>query len=394
MLYPHQKQILSENPVRKILAWATSLGKTLALVSLANQNEVSPLVICPKSLKKRWMRESFNKKFLVMTKEEFRKHHKEVPRFEAVIVDEIHHFSGKSQMMKSLLWYVNNKRPRFVWGASATPYRSTPWNVYYLAGIMGLNWNWKKFRDVFFKIRYLGKRQVWVPDDTPPLRERLMVSLKKFCDVVSAEDAGMPPEDVFEEEVFVLTSEQRSMIKDLKLEESNPVVRYGKEHQIAQGFLNGNEFEDTALIKNEKIPRICELAEEHPSMLIFARYTAQIEAIRDALQKDGHTVYVLTGATKNRQEIIEAVNGSDDAILIAQTALGEGWEAPKFDFIIFASLPWSFVDYTQCIGRASRVNIPKRRTYLTLTVEDSIDEKVKEALENKQDFHLELYKPK
>ena len=327
----------------------------------------------------------------VKSKEEFRKGWDSIERHGALIIDEIHHFSGKSQMMKSLLAYIKKHNPSFVWGASATPYRSTPWNVYYLAQIMGYQWSWLKFRDAFFKPRYFGPRMVYVPKEDAKTQTRLVNALKKFSDVVSAEDAGLPPEDVFEEEYFELTYEQKQAIGELKKVEANPVVRYGKEHQIAQGHLNGNEFEASVTFKSEKTARIVELAEEHRSLLIFAKYNGQIQEIAEVLRKKKHKVYVLTGATKNRQELIEKVAKEDHCILISNAALGEGWECPRFTKIIFASLPWGYAEWIQCLGRASRVNVPKRRTYAVFTVKNSVDEAVKEALDRKKDFNIELY---
>lgn len=310
---------------------------------------------------------------------------------EDILVHNCHAFSGFSLMSKALQAYLKKRRPSFVWGASATPWRSTPWNVYNLAKIMGAEWGYTKFRDSFFRTQYFGARCVWVPKEDDATRTRLVNALSKFCDIVSAEEAGMPPEDVFEEELFTLTAEQKKAIKDIALTESNPVVRYGKEHQIAQGHLKGTEFEASRTYKNEKTDRILELAQEHPSMLIFARYTGQIELIAEALKKKGHTVFTMTGATKDRDKLIQDVENAKECILIVQTALGEGFEVPRFDFAIFASLPWSYVEYMQCVGRASRVNVPKRRTYVTFTVEGSIDEAVRDALHNKRDFIIELY---
>lgn len=388
-LYPHQQRIIDALPTRKILAWATSLGKTRALIELAKKAHSTPLIICPKSIKARWTRDFPTA--TVVTKEEFRRDWSKLPWFDAVIVDEVHAFSGFSLMSKALQAYLKKRRPSFVWGASATPWRSTPWNVYNLAKIMGAEWGYTKFRDSFFRTQYFGTRCVWVPKEDDATRTRLVNALSKFCDIVSAEEAGMPPEDVFEEELFTLTAEQKKAIKDIALTESNPVVRYGKEHQIAQGHLKGTEFEASRTYKNEKTDRILELAQEHPSMVIFARYTGQIELIADALKKKGHTVFTMTGTTKDRDKLIQDVENAKECILIVQTALGEGFEVPRFDFAIFASLPFSYVEFAQCIGRASRVNVPKRRTYVTFTVEGSIDEAVRDALHNKRDFIIELY---
>lgn len=383
--YLHQTKVVEANPEKVILAWGTGLGKSLALEDLAKKNEVLPLVICPKSIKERWA-----KVFPTISKEGFRKDWEQLPYYPALIVDEIHHFSGQSQMSKALGQYTKKHNPLFIWGATATPYRSTPLNVYILARHMGLHWPYRQFRTTFFEIKYFGKRMVWVAKTDAASRTALIDLLKTFCDVVSADDAGLPPDDVHQEELFYLTDEQNKAIAKLKLTETNPVVRYGKEHQIAQGQVKGDEFTVHTHFKNEKIPRILEMAQQHPSMLIFAKYTIQIQLIKDALVKAGHTVYTLTGATKDRQAVIDEV-AKGDSILIANTSLGEGWEAPHFDFIVFASLPWSYVDFLQCCGRASRANVPKRRTYVTMTVKDSIDERVKEALEKKQDFSLELY---
>lgn len=392
ILYPHQQSILDSNPKKIILSWFTSAGKTLALIELAKKNGVIPLIVCPKSIKERWQRDC--PKSLVLTKEEFRKKWFDVPFHDCVIIDEIHHFSGKSQMSKALSSYIKKHSPRFIWGSTATIFRSTPWNIFILAGHMGHAWNYGKFRDTFFTIRYFGQRMVYVPKEDAQSQTKLIQASHTFCDVVSRESAGLPPDDVFQEEYFYLTKEQEKAILKLKETESNPVVRYGKGHQVAQGHLKGTEFEVSKTFKNEKDTRIVELAESNPSMLIFAKYNGQIEQIANKLRSKGHIVYVLTGATKDRQKMIEDVNSAKECILISNCALGEGWEAPRFSFIVFASLPWSFSEYLQCIGRASRANVPMRRTYVTMTAKDSIDENVKEALERKEDFSLELYREK
>lgn len=348
---------------------------------MAHKTNSRALVVCPKSLKERWQAD-FPESYVV-TKEELRRAHSKIPYFNVVIIDEIHHFSGNSQMTKALGAYIKTRNPNFIFGGTATPFRSTPWNVYYLAKLLGAQWPYNKFRETFFRIQYFGSRAVWVPKDDATTREKLITMLSRFCDIVSHEQAGLPPEDVFKEEKFEFTAEQKKEIKKIKDKETNPVVLYGKEHQIAQGFLKGTEFEETRHFKNEKIPRILEIAGENPNLLVFCRYTAQIEALADALHKKGHAVHTLTGATKDRTIPTEG-------ILIAQTALGEGWEAPHFTTIVFASLPWSYAHMQQCIGRASRINIPRRRTYIILTTKNSLDEKVKASLDKKEDFYIEL----
>ena len=155
-LYQHQKDFLAKNPNKTSLVWSCGTGKTRTAIEWAvNINDTYPitLVICPKALKANWERECkkwSNRIFRVATKEEFRKLHKELPKYDAVICDEIHNGfltpNFKSQMSKALRWYLKTHKIDRVLLLSATVYTSSPWNIYNLAYYTGHIWDYMKFK--------------------------------------------------------------------------------------------------------------------------------------------------------------------------------------------------------------------------------------------------------
>ena len=75
-LYNHQKRIIEFNPKRWLLCHGTGTGKTRTAIELVNKNNVSFLIICPKTLKENWKREiekwlKIKTDWQVVTKEEF-----------------------------------------------------------------------------------------------------------------------------------------------------------------------------------------------------------------------------------------------------------------------------------------------------------------------------------
>ena len=130
--YKHQKEILERNPKKCLLCFDTGTGKTLTSIWWANQNRLKTLVIVPKALKKQWERElkKYGETYFdVITKETFRKDWDKIGLYDAIIVDEAHYFSGKSQMYKNLLKFIKKQDVPYVWLLTATPFLSSPWNI-------------------------------------------------------------------------------------------------------------------------------------------------------------------------------------------------------------------------------------------------------------------------
>src|SRR4051812_36536988 len=117
-LYAHQQALLNKNPAKYLIAHSTGTGKTISVLSLAQKNKVTALIIVPKALKENWNRQiqSFDPQHKVVTKEEFKRDHLKLEAYRAIIVDECHTFASmSSQLSKSLDKYIKRTNPQFIW---------------------------------------------------------------------------------------------------------------------------------------------------------------------------------------------------------------------------------------------------------------------------------------
>src|SRR3990167_4143216 len=355
-LYSHQQKIIQENKDKVGIFLGTGGGKTRVALALARGKT---LVICPKTQyeDQNWQREAqkmgLKIDLTVISKEKFRSSWPLLPHFDTVIADECHVLAGvtaavrwrkgeqypkASQLFEATQAYIKKNLPERLYLLTATPAKS-PMAVWALGKLLGKNWDWFKFRDKFYiQLPSIGRN------------------------------------------VYKARSDRKTK------ETIGELVR-------GLGYTGGHEYVAPESFKNEKIERILQYAEEFDKILIFAKYLAQIEAIKKALEKAGKKVLILTGATKERGNLISSANSNEGCIVIAQSQISLGYELPSFPCVIYASMSWSQVDLIQSYGRVQRANALKHNLYIYLIVhgKNSIDEAVFKTLMNKQDFHEKIY---
>lgn len=409
LLYPHQQKILDLNPARHLLAFGTGTGKTITALALSERNCRTCLVVVPKMLKPMWLRETAthgkNCTYTVITKEEFRRDALILPPYDGVIVDEAHAFAGeKSKLSKMMKHYLNKHDIKYRWFCTATPYLSTPMNIYVLAILLGHKMNWMSFRKEYFYDVRMG--HMIIPKVKPGIEAKLAALVAMIGSTVDLDSAveqaqanpvaDLPalrdvPDQTFKTEYFDLTPPQKEAIK--ALDEVEFITRWTKTHQIEQGFLYSDGYMDTQAFDCDKTARIIELCKENPKVAIFCRYNYQINHIENQIREAGITtkVYTLNGDTRNRDALVTEADAQASAIIIIQAQCSAGYELPSFPLIIFASMSFSFVDYTQAIGRFLRINKLKKNTYLHL-VSNGVDRDVYDCIMKKQDFSIEIYR--
>ena len=408
MIYKHQLDIITEDKPKTGLFLGTGSGKTLTALSLARG---TTLVICPKTQKedRNWEREAQKNKIhidlTVVSKEEFRKRASTLRPYNTVIVDEAHTCLGvtpnirwvkkqaipkTSQLFEELGLYLMRVQPKRVYLCTATIMRS-PMTVWGAAKILGQDWNFYEFRSVFYARLPMPGREVYTPKTDDATKERLAEAVRKLGYVGRLEDYFDVPDQTYKTVHVELTIKQKAKIKEMMLEYPDPLVRVGKIHQIENGVLAGDEFTDPELFENEKLDTLLDYAIEFPRMVVFAKYTAQIAQIASALEKAGKKVLCLTGATKERGEVIRKANEAKDCVFIAQAQISAGWELPEYPVMVFASRTYSFVDYDQAIGRIQRANNIKKNLYINLVAKGGVDEAVDKCISQKQDFNEKLY---
>lgn len=394
-LYNHQENLLALNPKRYLLAWGTGTGKTHMCLQLAQLNlsgEEKVLIIVPKALKQNWIdtiTKYYPKLFYnIYSKEEFKKYVKTIVRHKAVIVDEAHYFSGyTSQMSKALYWYVNYHKIEYIWMATATPYLSTPMNLYTLARILGHAWHYPTFQAKFFyKIR-MGSRMV--PKIKDNIEKDLRLCVESIGGTVALEDCIDVPEQTFETIYVDRTKEQSTAIT--RTNDQEFIVRFTKIHQIENGTLKSDGYTPTVHFPNYKLDILNDLILTNKKIAIFVRYTAQIEYYKEQFKSHNRPIFVIDGGVKDRHAVVQKVESTEECIVLIQAQCSEGYELPSVPVCVFASMSFSLKDYIQSLGRFLRINKAKKNHYIHLVTRGHVDEAVYDCIKRKESFSLAIY---
>lgn len=389
-LFKHQQDLLQLNPDKHALVWEVGCGKTIGALSLASQKTKSILIICPKGLVDKWKKDvlDFDIDPLVISKENFKKLHKTLPKYDCVLIDEVHnHLGTKSQLMKSTKWYLEYHDVPFRYFLSGTIYRSSPNDIYVLYTLLGKKLNYWTFQTKFFYQVRMGPRMV--PMVKKGIEPEIAQLVHDVGSIVKLEDCIDMPPATYQEELFEMTEEQKEAIKNL--EDTNPIVRFTKIHQLMGGTMKGDEYHDDLYVESNKLNRVMELAEEIDRLIIVCRYNNEIQHLIQKLSYLGKRIEFINGSVDNRQELLNSLEKENKYILIVNSACSEGWQLQNCSHMIFYSYDFQLKNYIQISGRLRRIDKPRPVLYISLIVKDTIDESVFQCIKRKEDFLIAVY---
>jgi superfamily II DNA or RNA helicase len=388
-MYKHQQDLIDLDPSKFLLSWECGTGKSRAVIELCKLKEPI-LVICPKSLVDNWANEIKQWNgigFQVITKEGFRKLYKTLPRYNTIICDECQYFLGiKSQMSKALIAYIKVRQPKHTYLLTATPYMSTPWNIYTLAKILGFTWSYPTFRQKFFYEVKMGPRTV--PIIKKGIEPAMAKLVQRLGSTVRMDECVDIPEQTFETEYFELTAEQKTAIKNLT--DFLPIVKFTKVHQICGGTLKSDGYVPTAHYKAEKIERLTDLVNSVKKVAVICRYNAEIDYLGEIIGKT-KKVFKITGREPERQKTVDEINASEECCVFISGGCSEGYNLPTIPMMIFYSYDFSLKNYIQVLGRIQRINAIKKNVYISLIVKGTIDEDIYKCILSKKNFDVEIY---
>ena len=408
-LFNHQKEIVNENKLKTGLFLGTGSSKTLISLLLA-QGKI--LCITPKLQKEEenFQREadkwSLTKDITSYSKEQFKKHVDTIPKCDTLIIDEVHTVAGAtpnvqwvkgkpipktSELFKSVMKYIEKYKPERIYVLTATPTRS-PMVVWAIAQILGVDWNFYEFRQAFYFPIKKGHREFWVIKNDPATKDRLGRAVQKLGYTGRLSDYFDVPDQTYKTIHVEKTPEQKERLKSIMLEFPDPLVLVGKQHQIENGVLKGDQFSDDEDIKDNKIDVIKDICLEFPKVVIFAKYTQQVEKIKKELSD--YKVLTLQGQTKDRAGVLKEAESSEKCVIIIQSQISAGFELPSFNTMVFASMDYSVVNRIQAEGRILRANALKKNLYITITTKGGVDEAVEKSIINKVDFSERIYAEK
>jgi SNF2 family DNA or RNA helicase len=163
--------------------------------------------------------------------------------------------------------------------------------------------------------------------------------------------------------------------------------------QFTGGFVTTDD--DQVLQSNTaKLDELNQILDEFADkkIVIFCRFIAEIEAIGKLLTSKKINYSEIYGQTKDRQNQVEKFqNDPDTKVFLGQIATaGMGITLTSAHTTIYYSLDFSYQNYEQSRSRTFRIGQTYPCTYIHLLVEDSIDNLVYTALQNKKDIAKQI----
>jgi len=144
----------------------------------------------------------------------------------------------------------------------------------------------------------------------------------------------------------------------------------------------------TEEINNAKIEALVELLDDiiyngHKA-IIFTQFKSVITKLVEATKK--YNPVVITGDTKNRQEVVDEFQNNPNVKIFIGTAQScrEGLTLTAADYVIFLDKEWAPAYVEQAEDRAHRIGQNKPVTIISLIAKDTIDERIENILAGKK----------
>lgn len=344
-------------------------GKSYTAGEWAKQQQrgLRPVVFCPKQIVSDWQKRT--PQASVFTPQTILK--KSLPANPtAIIVDEADAFASplflpqkRSKCAEKLYNYIRQNPQAHVLLLTATPVRSTPWNLHTLLVYMAKYIPFKEWRDKYFYLdqpRYMSRpgyfpRPGWQKMMQEVIDANATVALMK--DMVGE----LPPETY---EIIKIKP---------------PVYEKNEEWESSKQFV-----EDHLLEQAGKYKEIESISKGYRKVVVVAHYRNQIDALSKKLSA-GRETFILDGRTGSVEDVIAAAEASDECYFIIQSSVGAGFEIPSFSCMIFASQSYSVRNFVQMKARIRRINALKPVIYYHL-LGGKCDKLIYESIKEGKDF--------
>jgi SNF2 family DNA or RNA helicase len=131
-------------------------------------------------------------------------------------------------------------------------------------------------------------------------------------------------------------------------------------------------------------------------VLVFSQFTAMLEIIETALEKEKVPYFYLNGATKaeDRRDMVKKFNdGENDVFLISLKAGGTGLNLTGADMVVHVDPWWNPAVEDQATDRAYRIGQKNVVQVFKLITKNSIEEKIFELQQKKKQLIDSVIKP-
>jgi len=186
-----------------------------------------------------------------------------------------------------------------------------------------------------------------------------------------------------------LVKESYAELSDGEVTITNVLTKLLRLSQLTGGFIGSDESSATEQVSKAKLDVLEDIIdsalEENRKLVIIARFVAELDAICAMLEKKRINYSLIKGGVKDRDEQVSRFqNDPDVPIFVGQVATaGLGITLTAASTMVFYSLDYSMSNFEQCKARIHRAGQSMPCTYIYLTAQGTVDEKVLKALKNK-----------
>lgn len=357
--YKHQQAFINRDKDRDLLVYDGGTGKTFCgclWLSSNKRKHIQALVVCPKAVIGKWKRDlkedCTNTNVEVCSRDEIKKI--DLNKYGAIILDEAQDFASaifdksRSQRTTVLYNYVKAHPEAHMLLLTATPVRSTPWNIHTLAVYLGIYWDHKKFREEFFKLTDLygrlhyEKRKDW--------RVKIRPYIESVADIVLMQDLLDVP--ISEEEVINIpwTDKQEGALQ-YEAQYMEPSAEWHARHRAENG--------------KEKFKVLQGILDKYQKIIVVCYYKQQIKDYADYIGEE-REVFILTGDVKDQDKVITDAQASTNCVWLLQASMGAGFDADTFAVMVFASMSFKYIDHAQAKFRIRRIHNLHKNKFIYL----------------------------
>lgn len=361
-----------------MLVWETGTGKTVAACNwMLKRKGRNTLIACPKNIVGKWKDDikEWGVEADIVSRDQIKK--MDLKHYDNLVLDEAQDFSSplfdgkRSQRAEKIYNFIKSKKGLNILLLTATPVRSTPWNIHTLACYLGKYWDVKKFRDEFFYLTDMFGTMHW--EKKPHWQKNIRPYIEAVSDIVLMQDCIDVPVQHHQVIEIPWSKKQEQVLKETTYEE--PAKEWHTRHRLE----NGDE-------KLEELENICD---GYRKVMVVCHYRDQIDYYQKMLGKS-RQVFVLHGGVKDQYEVIKEAREADDCIFIVQAQMGAGFDASEFSIVVFASMSFRYVDYVQMKGRVKRINNLHENIFIHL-LGGKCDKAVYNAIQENRDFDVHDY---
>jgi superfamily II DNA or RNA helicase len=376
MNYEWQEKFLSSTNDHAMLCCEAGTGKSYTAGRWIEQGSRggNPVIFCPKQIVGDWGERT--PQASIFTPQTILK--KSLPfNPTCIVVDEADAFASplfvpkkRSKCADKLYNYIRQNPQAHILLLTATPVRSTPWNLHTLLCYIGKYIDFKEWRSEYFKLENMPylPRPAYMP--VAGWQKMMQVVIDKHATVALMKDMvdELPPETY----------------KVIKLKP--PKYEKNEEWEAAKQFVEDHLLEQAG--KNKEITKI---SKNYRKVVCVVHYRQQIDELYKKLSKERQT-FILDGRTKDVDRVIKDAENSSECYFIIQSSVGAGFEIPSFSCMIFVSQSYSVRNYVQMKARIRRINALKPVIYYNL-LGGKCDNMVYESIELGKDFVPSEYRP-